>query len=220
MKNINARGKLKYLFIAIPVLLCAVIISLALFLPKDNNFSNEDKNSSDKTINASSQLTENFSSQETDMASSPQSAQNEEKPVKYRLIYSKENSNYDQTLGTPSKSDNLVNGYLKKIVSEFEGQDVYFRALALPTPVIEVQEEYDEMLKQRMEYIKEIGATDISEANSFSYYITVNAEMINKIGEAGGCYLYLAAVPNPKDYPDAEDNIIIINVTEDMKIPL
>lgn len=65
---------------------------------------------------------------------------------------------------------------------------------------------------------------DIANKTEFTYYITVNTEMIDKIGKAGGCYLYLAEI-TPKfrkqlatsDY-EVKDNIITVNVTEDMKI--
>lgn len=147
--------------------------------------------------------------------------------VIYRLVYALKNKDDAQNHGTPSKNENLVNGYLKSVVSQFEGQDnVYFRVIALPIPVKEefppeglTPEEHNNIIKQRMEYIKGIGAIDIVKNDNSTYYLTVKAEMINKIGEAGGCYLYLATISNPDKYPDAVDNIITIEVTEGMEIP-
>ena len=128
--------------------------------------------------------------------------------VKYSLLYAKEFSSYDENLGVPSIKDDLVDGYLKKVVAKFQGQDVYFRVMAMPMAVKEeifdanyTSEKGKEIVKSRMEYIKEIGAMNIIEGNNyFTFYITVNAEMIEKIGKAGGCRLYLASLPRPDGY--------------------
>ena len=128
--------------------------------------------------------------------------------VKYCLIYAKEFTSYGQNVGIPSKDDDLVDGYLKEVVAKFEGQDVYFRVMAMPVAVKEeladgndTPEKNKEIIKSRIDYIKKIGAMDVTEGNNyFTFYITVNAEMINKIGEAGGYYLYLAAVSRPDGY--------------------
>lgn len=209
MKNTTKQSRFKYLFIAIPVLLCAVIVSLTVFLPKEKAASNKNTVSSNKNI-VSTDITTELSQKQTELAA-PQQAISQEKgnPVKYRLVYALENQNDAQTWGTPRKSDNLVNGYLKRIVADYEDQDVYFRVTAVPTAVWEeilgknfAAEDYAKIYEQRMEYIKELGAMDIVDMGGNQYCMTVTAEMINKIGEAGGCYLYIAYLPRISGYSD------------------
>ena len=147
----------------------------------------------------------------------------------YRLIYAKEEFNYDQPLNdTPLKIENLVNDYLKKVLLDFEGQDVYFRVKVSPVVFYEEMQEQgytekkgEELRNQRIEYVKELGAKDmvLIPDTAYTYYASLNAEMIEKIEQKGGCILSLAAISNPDKYPDAVDNIVTIEVTEDMKIP-
>lgn len=151
--------------------------------------------------------------------------------VKYRLIYAKESDRQLSDLSNSEikKGDTIVDDYLKKVVKQFEGQDnVYFRVIVSPAIFLEDKQVADyndqkgeELKNQRIEYVKNLGVKDMVLISNtpHSYYATVNAEMINKIVEAGSCYLYLATVPNPNDYPDVQDNIITIEITEGMDIP-
>ena len=151
--------------------------------------------------------------------------------VKYRLIYAKESNRQPSDLFNIEikKDDNLVDKYLKKAISQFEGQDnVYFRVKVSPVVFYEemqeqgyTQEKGEELRKQRIEYVKELGAKDmvLIPNTAYTYYASLNAEMIEKIEQKGGCILSLAAVSNPDKYPDAVDNIVTIEVTEDMDIP-
>ena len=223
----NKNGRLKYLFITIPVLLCAVIISLTVLLPKGKASSDNDDTSSNKTSKPISQTDTGSLSQTSSVTDTSSQPDTTVKKVMYQLIYADDFISCLEDGDVPSIKDNLVDGYLEEIVSRFEGQDVYFRVLARPVLVLEdgefTPEKRDMIFKQRFEYIKEIGAMDMV-SDDFTCDITVNAEMIKKIGEAGGCYLYLAKISPEFRYrlkiknDDIKDNIITIDVTEGMKI--
>lgn len=202
MKNKVRNRKLNHQCFTILIVFCIVLVLFLLFSPKLNVFFSDDN---------SSYL--------------------DKENVKYRLIYSKEYTTYDRNAALISKTNDnqLVDGYLKKVVSQYKDENVYFRVKVSPVIFLEEkqqegysEEKRQELFKQRIEYVKEIGANDMALVpnTSYSYYASLDVEMINKIEEKRDCFLYLAAVPNPNDYPDAEDNIIIINVTEGMEIPL
>lgn len=232
MKKENSKNKFNVLFIVIPVLLCAVVVSLTIFLPKLKASSDNGDASSNKTSKPVSQTDTNSSSQNTSVTDTPSHPDTTEKNVIYQLIYADDFISCFEDGQIPSIKDDLIDGYLKEILSRFEGQDVYFRVWARPVGVIEeisnyndyTPEKRDEIIKQRMEYIKEVGAMDIATSLDYTYNITVNAEMIKKIGEKGGCYLYLAEIAPKFKYQlgvkndEIKDNIITVNVTEDMKI--
>lgn len=152
----------------------------------------------------------------------------------YRLIYAKKESDRQlaDLFGNSSqikKGDNIVSDHLKSVVSQFEDQDnVYFRVKISPVVFYEETKEEDytkekgeELKKQRIKYVKEIGARDMVQVpnTAYTYYASLNAEMIRKIEKKGECILSLAAISNPDKYPEAVDNIITIEVTEGMKIP-
>lgn len=232
MKKENGKNKFNVLFIVIPFLLCAVVVSLTIFLPKLKASSNKGDASSNKTSKPVSQTDTKFSSQDTSVTDTSSQPDTTAKKVMYQLIYADDFIACFEDGDVPSINDDLVDGYLEEVVSRFEGQGVYFRVLARPVYVIEeipsdkdyTPEKRDEIIKQRMEYVKEVGAKDITPSTDYTYNITANAEMIKKIGEKGGCYLYLAEI-TPKfkyqlgvKYDEVKDNIITVNVTEDMKI--
>ena len=177
----------------------------------------------------------NQNSFEDNPSSPPSNPDINQESKQYRLIYAKEaltilNSfSPSSSLSEIKKGDNLVDKYLKKAVSQFEGQDnVYFRVKVSPVVFYEEMQEQgytekkgEELRNQRIQFVKDLGAKDmvlISET-SYTYYASLNAEMIEKIEQKGGCILSLAAVSNPDKYPDAVDNIITIEVTEGMEIP-
>ena len=195
------KSKLKFLFIIVPVFLCIAVVSI-LFLPKNNTASQK----------------QNIRENSHRVSDSSLVSQTEE-AVKYRLIYAKESRNSAQDQAIPHISDNLINGYLREVVSQFEGQDVFFRVAAVPTSVHEDQadteEKLNKIIRSRLEYIKEVGAVDIVEVD-YSFTASLNAEMINKIGEAGGCYLYLATVPRPDGYDKKIPDFIAYSL-ENMK---
>ena len=220
MKNTNPKGKIKYLIFAVPFLLCASILSLLLFLPKENTVSlnNDSIRAANEFNNSSAQKSESPKPKSLQIYSPSLQVDVKEEDVIYRIIYAKEFNSCAEGFYTPSIKEDLVDGYLKEVVAKFEGQDVYFRVMAMPVAVKEeladgndTPEKNKEIIKSRIDYIKKIGAMDITEGNNyFTFYITVNAEMINKIGEAGGCRLYLAALPRPQGYDIRSSNDVLL----------
>ena len=192
MKSISLKSK--YLYIAIPVLICAVIVFLTAFIPKENNSSS--KASDVKTVNL-------------DAASSPKDLSEEENPAEYRLIYSPINFAMF-TNGMPTiRGDDLFGNRARKFVSLFEGEDVYFRVWIYPVVFYEetkeegyTKEKGKELKNQRIQYVKDLGAKDmvLVPNSTHSYYASLNAEMIKKIDEKGECSMQILTAPRVGEY--------------------
>ena len=179
MKNKN--GRLKYLFFIIPLVLCAALVLISFSFPKIKALFS-DNNSS-------------YSQQEEDTA-------------KYRLIYAKKYLRSDR-IPEYLTFEQLVDGYLKNTLLRFEGQDVYFRVEISPyifsgdlNPNAHLSKEREEQKKQIIEYVKELGAKDmvLVPDTKYSYYATLNAQMINKIAEAGVCTVHLVNLPRAENF--------------------
>ena len=192
MKGKNNR--IKCLYFIIPLILCLAFI--LPFLPKAKTLF-QDNNSS-------------YSKKEEDTA-------------KYRLIYSKTYLVSDRT--EYLSKEQLIDGYLKDTLLRFEGQDVYFRVEISPyifsgdlDPNAQLSKEFDEQKKQIIEYVKELGAKDmvLVPDTKYSYYATLNAQMINKIGEAGVCTVHLVNLPRADGYNDKIDDVLVYSL-ENMK---
>lgn len=194
MKNTTKQSRFKYLFVAIPVLLCAVIVSLTVFLPKEKTSVSNDT--------ASSQQTEPAASQQG-------TAQEEKKAVKYRLIYAPQNMRVLTERTLTSRGEDLFNDFSREFISLFEGEDVYFRVTVAPVVFYEewsqegyTKEKGEELKNQRIQYVKDLGAKDIVLApnTTHAYYASLNAEMIKKIDEQGECAMQLVTAPRLGEY--------------------
>ena len=234
MKNTTKQSRFKYLFVAIPVLLCAVIVSLTVFLPKVKATSNKNTVSSNKNTVSSDKTTE--LSQEQAGLAAPQQAisQEKENPVKYRLIYAPQDMRMviDAMVMPTVRGMDFFGDYAREFVSLFEGEDVYFRVLVNPIVFDEekqeegyTEEKDKELRKQRIEYVKELGAKDMvpHPNNTYPYYASLNAEMIKKIDEKGECAMQLVTAPRVDGYsPKISDHLTFYleHTSEDESVPV
>lgn len=215
----NAKFKSKYLYIAIPVLLCAAIISLTVFLPKVKSTSNKGTISSNKDTVSTDKTTE-LSQEQAELAAPQQAiAQEKENPVKYRLIYAPQNMRrFVNAMVMPTvRGMDFFGDYARKFVSLFEGEDVYFRVRVNPIVFDEekqeegyTEEKGEELKNQRIKYVKDLGAKDMvpHPNNTYLYYASLNAEMIKKIDEQGECAMQLVTAPRVDGYsPKISDHL-------------
>ena len=211
------------------IVVVAIVTSIAVAVCFLTNPIKENKkgNDSSKPTNTSSGSSQNFnknnssdnntSSEQSEVVETVPNVQ--ETATKYRVACFFLNFERLGDPKHPKKGEDLVGKYLRDYIADYRDDELYFWIKIEPVIFNEEVNEYTseqkkEILKQRIDYVKSLGALDLVQipTEPDAYYASLTAEMINKIDKKGDCYLSIGMLPRAEGYDKKIDNELVYSL--------
>lgn len=221
VKTILNYKKPAFWIVAVAIVTSIAVAVCFLTNPKKDNKNSDDGSKPTNTSSGSSQKFNennssgnNTSSEQSEIAEIGSPAQ--VVAVKYRVACFLLNFERLGDPKHPKKGEDLVGKYLRDYIADYRDDELYFWIKIEPVIFNEEVNEYTseqkkEILKQRIDYVKSLGALDLVQipTEPDAYYASLTAEMINKIDKKGDCYLSIGMLPRAEGYDKKIGNKLV-----------